>query len=359
MLTGLSKDIRDINGARKTAVISRELVRLKVDIAALQETRIAGCGSLTEKEYTFFWQGRDEDEPRVRGVGFAVSNKLVQMVEPGSTKSERIMHIKLNTDLGLTNLFSVYAPTLTSSTDAIKHIPNNEVLILLGDFNARVGNDQGSWPDCLGHFGVGKCNGQRLLELCTYHHLFQLRPKKFHRVKQSATLRINAPATAIPENVSIFNDILSSKLGDCLELNTEDHWSHIKDTTLAAALKAFGKNVRKSQDWFNANIATLQPLIEAKRNALQNYQRNPSSSSSEALREARRRANVKCKICANNFWMNLCAEIQSAADTGNSRGMFEGIKKAIGPTQSKSSPLKTSIGEIITDKSRLMECWVE
>ena len=187
----------------------------------------------------------------------------------------------------------------------------------------------------------------------------QLRPKKFHRVKQSATLRINAPATAIPENVSIFNDILSSKLGDCLELNTEDHWSHIKDTTLAAALKAFGKNVRKSQDWFNANIATLQPLIEAKRNALQNYQRNPSSSSSEALREARRRANVKCKICANNFWMNLCAEIQSAADTGNSRGMFEGIKKAIGPTQSKSSPLKTSIGEIITDKSRLMECWVE
>ena len=52
--------------------------------------------------------------------------------------------------------------------------------------------------------------------------------------------------------------------------------------------------------------------------------------------------------------MNLCAEIQSAADTGNSRGMFEGIKKAIGPTQSKSSPLKTSTGEIITDKSRLI-----
>ena len=120
----------------------------------------------------------------------------------------------------------------------------------------------------------------------------QLRPKKFHRVKKSATLCINASATAIPENVSIFNNILSSKLGDCLELNTEDHWSHIKDTTLAAALKAFGKSVRKSQDWFNANIATLQPLIKAKRNALQNYQRNQSSCSLEALREARRHAIV-------------------------------------------------------------------
>ena len=39
--------------------------------------------------------------------------------------------------------------------------------------------------------------------------------------------------------------------------------------------------------------------------------------------------------------------------------MFEGIKKAIGPTPSKSAPLKTPTGETITDKSRLMECWVE
>ena len=150
MLTGLTKDIRDNDGLRKTAVISRELDRLNVDIAALQETRLAGCGSLKEKEYTFFWQGRDEDKPREHGLGFAVSNKLLQMVEPGSTKSERLMHMKLNTDSGTTNLLSAYGRTLTSSSDAkdafysqldevIKHIPKNEALIRLGDFNARVG----------------------------------------------------------------------------------------------------------------------------------------------------------------------------------------------------------------------------
>ena len=184
MLTGITKDIHDIDRLRKTAVISRELDRLNVDIAALQEIRLAGCGSLKGKEYTFFWQGRDEDETREHGVGFAISNKLVQMVEPGSTKSEPIMHMKLNTDLGTTNLLSAYALTLTSSSDskdafysqldeAIKHITKNEALILLGDFNARVGNDQGSWPNCLGHFGASKCNenGQRLLELCTNHNL--------------------------------------------------------------------------------------------------------------------------------------------------------------------------------------------
>lgn len=57
--------------------------------------------------------------------------------------------------------------------------------------------------------------------------------------------------------------------------------------------------------------------------------------------------------------MSLCAESQSAGDAGNIRGLFEGIKKAIGPTQSKCAPLKTSNGETITVKSKLKLCSVE
>ena len=55
----------------------------------------------------------------------------------------------------------------------IRSIPATEHLYLLGDFNARVGSDHVSWPDCIGHFGIGKMNenGQRLLELCLYHNL--------------------------------------------------------------------------------------------------------------------------------------------------------------------------------------------
>ena len=82
------------------------------------------------------------------------------------------------------NLICVYAPTLLASDDTkdhfysqldalIKTLPEKEELIVLGDFNARVGKDNDAWPNCLGNFGIGKCNdnGQRLLELCTYHDL--------------------------------------------------------------------------------------------------------------------------------------------------------------------------------------------
>ena len=38
---------------------------------------------------------------------------------------------------------------------------------------------------------------------------------------------------------------------------------------------------------------------------------------------------------------------------------FDGIKKALGHTQSTTAPLKSSNGEIITDKGQQMERWIE
>ena len=85
---------------------------------------------------------------------------------------------------GLSKIFSIYAPTLGASEDIKDHfydeldsligkIPKVEPLILLGDFNARVGSDHQSWPSCIGHHGTGRMNdnGQRLLELCSFHGL--------------------------------------------------------------------------------------------------------------------------------------------------------------------------------------------
>ena len=84
-MPSLSQDISD---ARKTAVINDELKRLNVNIATLHETQLANAVTLKERNYTFFWQGKSSDEPREHGVGFAVKNSLLSMVEPGSSGSE-------------------------------------------------------------------------------------------------------------------------------------------------------------------------------------------------------------------------------------------------------------------------------
>ena len=168
-MTGLSASVQDIKDSRKTAVINDELKRLNVDIATLQETRLADSGTLKEKDYTVFWQEKGSIEPREHGVGFAVRNNLLRMVEPGSGGSERLLTLRLNSATGSVTRISVYALSLSATPDTkdmfyenlasiIRKIPSKEQVVVLGDFNARVCADHDSWTFCLGQCGVGKVN---------------------------------------------------------------------------------------------------------------------------------------------------------------------------------------------------------
>ena len=167
MTTGMDTD--NTCDARKTAIINNELLRLKIDIAALQETRLAGQGSITEKDFTFFWHSKSVDERREHGVGFSVKNTLLQPVEVGFDGNERITTLRLQKKKGTTTLVNVYAHTLYADEQVkdvfyselnliVSKLPRHDQLVILGDFNSRVGADHESWTPCLGNFGFGKIN---------------------------------------------------------------------------------------------------------------------------------------------------------------------------------------------------------
>lgn len=69
-------------------------------------------------------------------------------------------------------LVSCYAPTLASPEQEKDNFYNQlrykDKIILMGDFNARVGSDFQSWEGVLGHHGIGhmNSNGLRLLSFC-------------------------------------------------------------------------------------------------------------------------------------------------------------------------------------------------
>ncbi|ROT60751.1 hypothetical protein C7M84_021675 [Penaeus vannamei] len=124
-------------------------------------------------------------------------------------------------------------------------------------------------------------------------------------------------------------------------------------------MSTFGKKTSKSADWFEAHSEEMTPVIKEKRRALTVYKVCPSERNLHFLRTARSKVQLCARRCANDYWTQLCSQIQTAADTGNVRAMHDGIKQALGPTQKKSAPLKSTAGEVIQDRAKQMERWVE
>ena len=60
------------------------------------------------------------------------------------------------------------------------------------------------------------------------------------------------------------------------------------------------------------------------------------------------------------WWLSLCKSIQNAADTGDVKKIYEGIKKATGPPTLKVALLnQIKTGETFSDPSQQLDCWVE
>lgn len=173
---------------RRTALIATELDKLSIDIAAISETRFPDTGQLTEIKsgYTYFWSGRKPNEKRESGVGFVIRSSLLSLIEtPPIGFSDRIIstRLKLKCNKFLT-VVSIYAPTMSHTSDSkdkfytnlrsvLDKIPLTDKLLLMGDFNARVGRDADIWAGVIGKHGTGKCNsnGRRLLALCQSYGL--------------------------------------------------------------------------------------------------------------------------------------------------------------------------------------------
>ena len=140
----------------RTALVGRELDRYKVKIAALSETRLAEEILLKEvgAGYPFFWSGRKKEERREAGVGFAIKSHLVSKLSgPPKGINDSLMTLRLPLPgKRHATIVSDYATTMTNPDkvkdkfyddldSVISATPRTDKLIILGDFNARVGTD--------------------------------------------------------------------------------------------------------------------------------------------------------------------------------------------------------------------------
>lgn len=158
----------------------QEMKSMNVDILGISEMRWTDSGKMRKNGYTVVFSG-DGKEHR-NGVGFIIKDNIAKSLMGFWPISDRSILIKLEGKPFNISIIQIYAPTQDHGDEeveafyeeiekAIKIVKSDEVLIVMGDWNAKAG----SYPisGVMGRFGLGNQNerGQRLQQFCVENRL--------------------------------------------------------------------------------------------------------------------------------------------------------------------------------------------
>ena len=175
--------------------IKKEAERLKIDILGLAEVRWTNNGRLTKEGWEMIYSGGDQ---RQGGVGLLVSPKIKKAISEVRPVGDRIITMKLDVKPIPVNIIQVYMPTTSYEDEKVMEcysglqrvidgVPKREKLIVMGDFNAKIGENV-SHRSC-GRFGLGETNerGEILLDWMDSNSLIAANTCFRHRVKERYT----------------------------------------------------------------------------------------------------------------------------------------------------------------------------
>lgn len=153
--------------------------RLDISILGCSEVRWRGSGQCNIEDHTIYYSGVDNNQ-HPNGVAVIVNKNVSKSILGHLPISDRIMLLKINAAPIKLTIIQVYAPTSLSSDEdlesfyidlreAMKHTAANEMTVVLGDFNAKLG--KGEDGNVIGKFGLGNRNerGEILAHFCKEH----------------------------------------------------------------------------------------------------------------------------------------------------------------------------------------------
>ena len=122
-----------------------------MDIVALQQIRGSNSESITVDKYTILYSGSIDGRHEF-GTGFAVKEHLRNLIISFKPINERLCYIRMKGKWRNYSLLAVHAPTEKKEDDikdefyeelenTINEIPKQDMLIILGEFNAKIGKE--------------------------------------------------------------------------------------------------------------------------------------------------------------------------------------------------------------------------
>ena len=177
--------------------LTREMDRCHVNILGIAELRWSGKGHFSTDDHTIYYSGNEKGGSN--GVAFFTSSFISKHVLGYNPVSDRIISIRIQAQPINLSIIQVYAPTSTASDDDLEYfynqlqdtldgIPKRDIIMITGDFNAKVGEGVQHEDEtmAMGPHGLGSRNerGSTLVDFCLANRLtitntiFQQHPRR-------------------------------------------------------------------------------------------------------------------------------------------------------------------------------------
>ncbi|KAF7239107.1 Craniofacial development protein 2 [Varanus komodoensis] len=150
--------VRSMNQG-KLDVVKQEMTRLNINIINSDDHQVYYCG---------------QESLRRNGVAFIVNKRVGKAVPGYNLQNDRMITVQIQGKPFNITVNQVYAPTTgAEEAEGLQHLleitPKNDVLIIMGDWNAKVGSQ--NITRITGKFGLGVQNeaGHRLVEFYSQH----------------------------------------------------------------------------------------------------------------------------------------------------------------------------------------------
>ena len=151
------------------------MARVNVDTLGISELKWTEMGEFNSDDHYVYYCG--QESLGRNGVAIMVNKRVQNAVLGCNLKNDRMISVRLQGKPFSITVIEVYAPSSNTEEadvewfyedlqDLLELTPQNDVLFIIGDWNAKVGRKE--TPGVTGKFGLGMRNeaGQRLIEFC-------------------------------------------------------------------------------------------------------------------------------------------------------------------------------------------------
>ena len=425
-------NVRTMRDSGTQALTIHSLWKYGIDIACLSETRLADSGHTVikvpqaETHYHLYHSGV-MDNSGLHGVAIALSQPANAALLEWRPISSRMAKIRLKGEVLNLTIIAVYAPTLQSSDDskdefysslqnAVSSVPSQDMLIVAGDWNARVGPTDPSLRHIVGKFSVGdKCaNGDRLITFAANNHLTVANTRFQHPKHHLVTWYSPDGHTANQIDHMLIRSRWASSALDCrayrgadtgsangsdhvmvrarvrMRLKAQRRRHHFAKLDVAKLKTEAGDQLRlelnnrfsalstldqtaHDSDWeyFRTSVSQAakthlgyarrrqKDWVSSQTVELANQMQQLRAQSSENYRELRRLTTRSLRKDKNEHWKGIAVNIESAARHHDSRKLYQILHSVSKKVTAPPDVLLSRNGTSITDNQSRCDRWTE